>query len=614
MTAPQSGGGPIPPPSQRIRRIICILGVLCFIIIVLITVRVSDSPFNLMTGVSTVLGALFTFLTLFTDLIMTFYEWLVKWPKFLKQRLVLLWAIVFTFITVVLAVVLLFVLVVPRLSVVPRLTSVKTSPPCSSTSTTGCAILNVNGDPIGLSDGRFAFDTGSGRTDGPAKQLAADKLSRGDSEGARSMFQQAIRQDSSDAEAQIYLNNLEIGQVPSITLVVGVSFSQKNIGGSRDLLQGAAVAQRESNTRCQLLNCQPVRLLIAKSGSVLENAATVAKLIQQTASNQHIVGVMGWDSSIYTIKVLAILTQAHIPIVSASATTDDLTDRSPYFFRVIQPASAQGKLGALYAERQLQAKRVVLFEADDTYSQSLAKGFKQQFTQDGNTLISEVPYRVGSPQTIRSGLQDALQYEPDLIYFSGYASDASELLTHLPSCTSSSCLQVMAGSALYLFDDYTPEAQDDYTPEAQKEFQNFLPRLHVTADAYHSEWEFLHLTKQRPAFFDEYTNDFAGSPPRAGYGYNTAGVNAILAYDAMQTLLQGCNLALKAGQSLTAETLRLFLTQIKGSEAVQGVSGRISFDDNTGNPTKKAVVLLHFNAHRQTQIDAVQGCFLKDQC
>jgi hypothetical protein len=110
------------------------------------------------------------------------------------------------------------------------------------------------------------------------------------------------------------------------------------------------------------------------------------------------------------------------------------------------------------------------------------------------------------------------------------------------------------------------------------------------------------------------TNDFAGSASKTGYGYNIAGANAILGYDAMQTLLWGCNLALQAGKSLTAENLRIYLTHIRGSEALQGVSGRISFDDDTGNPTKKASVLLYFNAQGQTQIDSVQGCFLKNQC
>ena len=65
----------------------------------------------------------------------------------------------------------------------------------------------------------------------------------------------------------------------------------------------------------------------------------------------------------------------------------------------------------------------------------------------------------------------------------------------------------------------------------------------------------------------------------------------ILAYDATQTLLAGSKIALTSNKKFSPDDLRQALTQIKGAQAVQGVSGQISFADNN-EPANKAVIIL----------------------
>src|SRR5262249_4875012 len=144
------------------------------------------------------------------------------------------------------------------------------------------------------------------------------------------------------------------------------------------------------------------------------------------------VGVMGWPFSGYTIDAISVLAAAHIPMLSQTASSDALTNISHYFFRVAPPNQAQGIYGARYAEQVLGARNVALFyDPANSYTQSLAGAFRTQFTADGNKIVVEEKYTVKKPSNFTQILNDAENHNPDLIYFAGYASDVSVLLTDL---------------------------------------------------------------------------------------------------------------------------------------------------------------------------------------
>ena len=81
----------------------------------------------------------------------------------------------------------------------------------------------------------------------------------------------------------------------------------------------------------------------------------------------------------------------------------------------------------------------------------------------------------------------------------------------------------------------------------------------------------------------------------------------MLANDAMTTLLTACKNALVGGKtSLTPNDVKQALTQITGANAIQGVSGQISFDAN-GNPANKAVVILSVSSQGFIQMQHDRG-------
>ncbi len=474
----------------------------------------------------------------------------------------------------------------------------------ASSATQSIGVVNAaDNELIGISDGTYAFDTS--RSDGQFKEHASAKLKQGDKIGAVALWHEATGKDTNDAEALIYQEDqfvLASGK-PYITLVVGTTLTGSNasaISTGRDVLQGAYVAQKEYNDGSKLSGGRLVRLLIANAGSKADYATQVAQQIVQATKQDHtIVGVMGWPFSSYSLKAVDVLSNAGVPMVSPTASSNQLTGISRFFFRVAPSDKSQGVAGAQYVEQQLHAKRVALFvDPTDAYSSSLASAFSNQFEADGNQIIVTEHYQVGKTQALPGILQNALLFNPDLIYFSGYSSDLGVLLTAQPD------IQVMGGDALYELGGYPNTARAGFV------------HLHFTAFAYPDEWQAKNLTP--PPFFTMYSRDFdpLGQHTQNPYDYDRPTNDSILAYDAMFALLQGCNNALDAGNTiLTPSALQQGLSRITGSQAIQGVSGQIAFGSD-GDPIKKAVVVLYVDSGfiKIANTNGIQGCFLVKDC
>ncbi len=467
-------------------------------------------------------------------------------------------------------------------------------------------LLKKGNETIGVSNGTFSFDTT--RPSGAAKKQATDHLLQNpaDVSTASSLLGQAISLDSGDAEALIYQEDLRVlnsGQ-PYVTFVVATMLSGDNstLSVGRDDLQGAYVGQKEFNDGSKLHGGVQVRLLVASSGSNRLYAPLVAQQIVQAAKHDPtIVGVLGWPFSGHTLDVIRIFSAAHLPLLSQTASDDGLTGISPYFFRVAPPNKTQGVEGAHYALTVLNAKSVALFvDPQNPYSQSLADDFSAAFQSGGGTVFRE-EYTVGKPATLPDRLQDALSHNPDLIYFSGYSSDVSTLLTNMPAGT----LPVLGGDALYELGGYASSAHAAFN------------HLRFTSFAYPDEWDVLGYTAKKPNFFTEYSADFDpngvhANQPGSKYGYDRADSDTILSYDGMVALLKGYNNALNTGkQKLTSDDLLQGLHQLNGSHGFQGVSGYIAFDDQ-GNPVNKTIVILSIDQQGFFQMKpTILGHFLQ---
>ncbi|EFH90433.1 protein kinase domain-containing protein [Ktedonobacter racemifer] len=462
----------------------------------------------------------------------------------------------------------------------------------------GMGVTQIGNELIGVSDGSYSFDTG--RANGSLMTQAAERYRQGDIGGATSLWSQAAAQVTSDAEPLIYLENQHVATVPHITLVVATMLSGdgSSVGAGRDNLQGAYLAQKEFNDGAKLSGGLKVRLLLANSGSKSTYVNQVVERIKNiVASDKTVVGVMGWPFSSRAVGGAQLLGEAHIPLLSPTATSDQLTGISPYFFRVAPTNKAEAIAGARYVANTLHAKSVAVFvDVAESYSQSLAQDFERQWQSDGNKLATEARYTTGDGASIIKALPGVLATHPDVIYFAGHSADVNVLLLNLPLGN----IQVMGGDALYELNGYTSSARAGFS------------RLRFTALAYPDEWSVLGKEDQTPGFFAAYSATYNPSrnPPPSVYGYTRPTSDVMLSYDAMTALLKGAENILKTGKTqITPVDLKNGLAQISGSHAFQGVSGQISFGPN-GDPVDKAVVILHVSNDGYIQMESgIEGRF-----
>lgn len=438
-------------------------------------------------------------------------------------------------------------------------------------------------EPTGISvDGSQAFDVL--RPNGDLKLAAAAKIRARDIPGAQALWQQALAVDSGDAETRIYQEDQRVlaSHHSYFTLVLGTILGKGYLSGGRDDLQGAYIAQREYNDQVASQgNSRPLlRLLVASSTFDTVSPAEVARQVMEVARRDATIkGVMGWPTTASAQAALPILAAAHIPMLSASASGDTLTGQSPYFFRLSPTNMVQEEFAARYVKKILHAKRVALFEdPNDPFSRTLADAFEKYFSDADHTIILQANYTKGHPETLPELTKRAAALQPDLLYFSGYASDASMVLKNLPACTQSSCLLVMGGEAFYLQADYALDDLANYT------------RLRFTSFAFPDLWRIQH--RGQPRFFKDYAQTFdPNGQYRAGtYGYNQPEGHTILSYDALQVLLSASN-TLQDRSSFAPEDLRQALTRITPSQPFQGVSGPIAFGSNGDNTLGKVMVL-----------------------
>ena len=460
----------------------------------------------------------------------------------------------------------------------------------------------VNGELLGLSYGKTVFDVNRPNCKSCSyKQQAAENLAQGNGAQAQSLWRAAISQDSSDAEAQIYLENqlVQGSGRPYITIAVGTILSGPNASVGRDSLQGAYVAQKEfnANNGAKLGGVQ-VCLLVANAGGDANNAQSIAnQLVQAAQKDSKIVGVMGWPFSAHALSASPVLSQAKIPMVSSTASSDDLTGASSYFFRVAPSNLMEAAAGAKYAKSKLNAQKVVIFaDPSDSYSRSLSDDFNKAFTGIGGQVVKTISYKRGDAQSVSTALQQAASQggPPDLLYFSGYASDMNTLLADLPQATGLANTKILGGDALYELGGYDQRGREGFS------------RLHFTAFAYPDEWAVLNHNDKRPTFFQDYITAFSASNPQGSYGFTRSSSDVMLAYDATLALLAGAKNGLNGGKTLTSDALQQGLQKIQGANALQGVSGQISFGSN-GDPVDKPVVVLNVSNEGHIQMESQLG-------
>jgi|SRR5579859_855684 len=384
---------------------------------------------------------------------------------------------------------------------------------------------------IGISDGGFRLDSGNNLGDGPDMTQAAQAYREGDSSTANSFWEKAKKEEQKDAEPFIYVQNQSVDTSQSyydVLVVTMLSGDNSSVNIGRDELQGFSIALNDYNAhRGQGL---PIRFLIANVGNESNFASQVEPKIKELADNDgHLIGILGWPTSgNHDIVTNAIhdLAQKGLPIISPTATADDLSQQNSYFFRMSPTNAVQAETDAKLVQKAFQddiqnrdkqtINVAVLTRTDNAYSTSLSKDFETVVKQPSYSNIHIIPIELGYTQNttgqIPSEVQTALSRNADIIYVSGFSDDAQAVLSELQAKDPSARIKVVGGDGLAYTKDYP---YSGYPPEAKS-------RLYYTSFTIPSP----NCEKDQPAFYTHYHEIFGICP----------GNDAILAHDAALTM------------------------------------------------------------------------------
>jgi ABC-type branched-subunit amino acid transport system substrate-binding protein len=459
-----------------------------------------------------------------------------------------------------------------------------------------------DGAYVGINDGTYPpFDIQ--RQDSQnLRQKAIDALREKNWSEAMALWHQYLKgQNMNDAEVKIYLENQQISLHSCVTLIVGLDpphspQTPEAIAAMRSALRGVYLVQKEFNGQHSNIK---LRLLLASTG---DNPAYVAPVAQQIASiarqDKTVVGILGWQTSARTENILHDLQQAgvNLPMVSQSASSDDLVGMSPYLFTIVPPNREEAQAASLLTKK-LQATQVIVFlDPSDAYSQNLGQDFEGNFPTKSSIIEEHFTSDQTNTISFSAELKDVLNKVHDtshlVIFFACTTNyDAAQFQDALSNRTS---FPIIVGNAGYI-----------------KPHKASYGRWYILAYAFPQE--FSKLTGQQDTFAQEYSQEFdPGLQYQEGfYGYD---INSyvIVSYDAASILSRGIQTILDKGFKLEPQNLDNALIQIQGSGAWQGHSGQIAFDADH-IPTDKALIILQVETTGQAQMFCVHGTFSKKE-
>jgi branched-chain amino acid transport system substrate-binding protein len=314
-------------------------------------------------------------------------------------------------------------------------------------------------------------------------------------------------------------------------------------------LQGTKLAADEINAAGGILN-RPLELVVDDNQS---KAGETARIIRKFLSQDHVVAIVGDLTSSLTMEGAPLAQNAHVPLLTPTATNIAITSTGNFIFRSCFTDPFIGRVIARFALDHLNARRaVVMTDIKQDYSVGVTEELKQYFGANGGQLLEEISFSSGDTD-FRAQLTKLKADRPEVVFLPAYYPEAGLILrqARLLGVTvpflggdgwdSPALVQVAGKSAdgCYYANHFSP---DDTDPRVQQFVATYKERYHSPPDALAALW-----------------------------------------YDGMRLVADSIQ---RAGSD-SPEKIRDAIAQTKG---FAGVTGNISLDDQR-NATKPGVIV-----------------------
>ena len=329
-------------------------------------------------------------------------------------------------------------------------------------------------------------------------------------------------------------------------------------------IDAALLAVEEINVQGGLLG-HPIELII------LDNTSTPigAKMAAEQAVKLGVIGIIGSFRSSHSLAMVPVVQKAKIPMITPSSTNPDVTLGSDYVFRACFIDSFQGLIMAEYAYKYLNARKaVILTNANEIYSITLARFFKSSFTMKGGKVLAEELYP-GTAVDFTKILSRVKELRPDVIFIPGYSRDSGLLVNQSVK---------MGIDSVFLGGDAWDVGISQY---AGKAIEGAYQSNH-----WHSDVPFERNLHLKTAYEKKYGMKIIEN------------MRIPLTYDSVYLFAD----AVKRAGSLNPEKIRDALSKTRD---FKGATGTITFDQNR-NPVGKEACILKFKNGVWTYLKSIR--------
>lgn len=307
-----------------------------------------------------------------------------------------------------------------------------------------------------------------------------------------------------------------------------------------------------------------VELLIEDTQGTPEQGASVANKL---AADPQVIAIDGHTFSGSTEVAIPIYEEAHIVMMSPSATNPDLTKLgSAIFNRVAFHDEMQGEHAANYIYNQLGVRKVAVMHDGGAYGQGLAEMMAGFFEALGGEIVANEPITPGETD-YSAPLAAVAAAGPELVYYGGYDSDAAVLASQMAAAG-------LTGAKFFGCDGtYGTNYIELAGAASEGTFSTYVPIPESEAFA-------TFRTDYQAAYGDEQGKLSPFSPH---------------AYDAMSILLDSAEaVAIKSGSSLLIPRKAL-AEQVRATKDYTGLTGNITCSD-TGECAAASILFMIVDA------------------
>ena len=308
-----------------------------------------------------------------------------------------------------------------------------------------------------------------------------------------------------------------------------------------------------------------VRLKVFDDGNDIERAERIAKKI---VKDPGILAVLGHYYSSTSLAAAPIYNEAKIPIITASATADAVTQDNEWYFRTIPNNSTQGIFIANYVAHVMEIQSAAIIADEDAYGASLSKSFTEAASEVGIDILKQWTFNreeKGLSEILADIAEEAKLMEevPEMFFLATHAPEGARLITLLKT-----------PSAPYLF-----FGADAFSTTAFLDLLKKLPQERARpgyfSDGIYMIAPFLiNIANEKAQEFSYlFEKNYGRNPGSIAAGY----------YDATFALLEAINnSAIDVQESSPTENrkrIRDYLAGLYGYEqSLDGVNGPIFFD------------------------------------